>query len=185
MPTHYILYKIDRFRNIRRINPIVVGNKSWVRLDKVELECTIQYELDNGCYKCIACNVQCALFYCACIAWWRHQMDTFSALRAICAGISPVPGEVPAQRPVTRSFDVSLICAWINRWITNREAGDLRRYRAHYDVIVMVSWEWIHVIYSSLLFRIISQKSGNHIIAAFIQCHFHEHFPDCKYLNVN
>ena len=32
----------------------------------------------------------------------------------------------------------SLICAWINRWITNREAGDLRRNRAHYDINVMV-----------------------------------------------
>ena len=31
---------------------------------------------------------------------------TFSALLALCAGNSPVPGEIPAQRPVTRSFDV-------------------------------------------------------------------------------
>ena len=38
--------------------------------------------------------------------WWRHQMETFSALLAICAGNSPVPGDFPAQRPVTRSFDV-------------------------------------------------------------------------------
>ena len=37
--------------------------------------------------------------------WWRHQMETFSALLAICAGNSPVTGEFPAQRPVTRSFD--------------------------------------------------------------------------------
>ena len=40
------------------------------------------------------------------LAWWRHQMETFSALLAICAGNSPVPGEFPTQRPVTRSFDV-------------------------------------------------------------------------------
>ena len=33
-------------------------------------------------------------------------METFSALLAICAGNSPVPGELPAQRPVTRNFDV-------------------------------------------------------------------------------
>ena len=39
------------------------------------------------------------------IFWWRHQMKTFSALLAICAGNSPVPGEFPTQRPVTRSFD--------------------------------------------------------------------------------
>ena len=38
--------------------------------------------------------------------WWRHQMETFSALLAICAGNSPVPGEFPAQKPVTRSFGV-------------------------------------------------------------------------------
>ena len=36
-----------------------------------------------------------------------------------------------AQIPVTRSFDVSLICVWIDGWVNNREAGDLRRYRAH------------------------------------------------------
>ena len=39
-------------------------------------------------------------------AWWRHQMETFSALLAICAGNSPVTGEFPAKWPVTRSFDV-------------------------------------------------------------------------------
>ena len=38
--------------------------------------------------------------------WWRYQMEKFSALLAICAGNSPVTGEFPAQRPVTRSFDV-------------------------------------------------------------------------------
>ena len=39
-------------------------------------------------------------------SWWRHEMETFSALLAICAGNSPVHGEFPTQRPVTRSFDV-------------------------------------------------------------------------------
>ena len=40
------------------------------------------------------------------VSWWRHEMETFSALLAICVGNSPVPGEFPSQRPVTRSFDV-------------------------------------------------------------------------------
>ena len=39
-------------------------------------------------------------------SWWLHQMETFSALLAFCAGNSPVTGQFPAQRPVTRSFDV-------------------------------------------------------------------------------
>ena len=37
---------------------------------------------------------------------YHHQIETFSVLLAICAGNSPVPGEFPAQRSVTRSFDV-------------------------------------------------------------------------------
>ena len=48
------------------------------------------------------------------------------------------PGEFPTQSPVTRGFDVSLICVWINGWVNNREAGDLRRRRSHYDVNVML-----------------------------------------------
>ena len=63
-------------------------------------------------------------------------METFSALLAICAGNSPVTGEFPTQKPVTRSFDVFF--AWINGWVNNREAGDLRRHRAQYDVIVLL-----------------------------------------------
>ena len=38
--------------------------------------------------------------------WWRHQMETFSALLALCEGNSPVSGEFTPQRPVTRSFDL-------------------------------------------------------------------------------
>ena len=57
--------------------------------------------------------------------WWRHQMETFSALLAICAGNS------------RGALMFSLICTRINGWVNNGEAGDLRRNRAHYDVIVM------------------------------------------------
>ena len=54
-------------------------------------------------------------------------METFSALLAISAGNSPVSGEFPA------ALIFSLICVWIKGWVNNREAGGLRRYRAHYD----------------------------------------------------
>ena len=39
-------------------------------------------------------------------SWWHQQMETFSAFLALCAGNSPVTCKFPAQRPVTRSFDV-------------------------------------------------------------------------------
>ena len=38
--------------------------------------------------------------------WWRHQMETFSELLALCVGNSPVTGEFPSQRPEPQSFDV-------------------------------------------------------------------------------
>ena len=40
------------------------------------------------------------------IARWRNPMETFFALLVLCVGNSPVTGEFPPQRPVTRSFDV-------------------------------------------------------------------------------
>ena len=40
------------------------------------------------------------------MTWWRHQMETFFALLALCAGNSLDTGEFPSQRPVARSFDV-------------------------------------------------------------------------------
>ena len=56
--------------------------------------------------------------------WWRHQMETFSALLALCAGKSPVTGEFPSQRPVTRrwSFDVFLhLC--LNKRLSKQSWG--------------------------------------------------------------
>ena len=43
------------------------------------------------------------------------------------------------RSPMTwrRALMFSLICVWINDWVNNRKAGDLKRYRAHFDVIVM------------------------------------------------
>ena len=64
-------------------------------------------------------------------------MESFSALLAICAGNLPVSGEFNAQRPATRSFDLLFDLCLNKRLSKNREAGDLRCYRAHYDVSVM------------------------------------------------
>ena len=77
---------------------------------------------------------------------WRHQVETFSALLALCAGNATVTGEFPTQNQWRGALVFSLICAWINPWINNREAGDLRRHRAHYYVIVMgkLTLSWGH-----------------------------------------
>ena len=61
---------------------------------------------------------------------WHWILDVIKYL-------SPVNSSHKGQRPGALMF--SLISVWINSYITNREAGDFRRYRAHYDVIVMTS----------------------------------------------
>ena len=55
-------------------------------------------------------------------------MEIFSELLALCA----VSGEFPTQKTVMRSFDV-----FFDLRLNKRVVGDLRRHRAHYDVIVM------------------------------------------------
>ena len=77
--------------------------------------------------------------------WWRHQMEAFSALLALCAGEFTVPGEFPAQRPVTWSFDVFFDLRvnkrlskqprgwWLETpsWSLWRHRNDIRRHDAH------------------------------------------------------
>ena len=58
------------------------------------------------------------------LAWWRHQMETFSALLALCARNSPVTGAFPSQRPVTRSVDV-----FFDLRLNKRLSEQLRRWR--------------------------------------------------------
>ena len=70
-------------------------------------------------------------------SWWRHQMESFSALLALCVGNLPVPVNSPHKGQWGGALMFSLICVWINGWVNNREAGDLRRHRCHYDVNVM------------------------------------------------
>ena len=74
-------------------------------------------------------------------------MEAVSALLSLRAGNSPVIGEFPAQRPVTRSFDVSFDLSLNKRLSKNLEAGDLRRHRAHHDVSVFL---WHRIIYLAL-----------------------------------
>ena len=52
-------------------------------------------------------------------------------------GIHRSPVNSPHKGQWRGALIFSLICVWINGWVNNRETGDLRRYRAHYDVILM------------------------------------------------
>ena len=64
---------------------------------------------------------------------WNH----FPLYWPLVRGIHRSPVNSPHKGQWRAALMLSLICVWINVWVNNREAGDLRRYRAHYDVNVM------------------------------------------------
>ena len=64
---------------------------------------------------------------------WKHFPRYLPYVRGIHR--SPVNSQHKGQW--RRALMFSLICAWINDWVNNRETGDLRRYRTHCDVTVM------------------------------------------------
>ena len=64
---------------------------------------------------------------------WKHFPRYWSCVR----GIHWSPVNSPHKGQWRGALMFSLICVWINGWVNNRDAGDLRRYRGHYDVNVM------------------------------------------------
>ena len=78
---------------------------------------------------------------CICKKLHWHTMtssnETFSVLLAFVRGIHRWPVHSPHKVQWLGAFIFSLIYAWTNVWANNRDAGDLRRHRTHYDVTVM------------------------------------------------
>ena len=69
--------------------------------------------------------------------WWHHQIETFSALLALCEGNSRDTGEFPSRRPVMWSFDVFFDLG-LNKRLSKQSWGWLiETHRAHYGVTVM------------------------------------------------
>ena len=65
---------------------------------------------------------------------WKH----FPRYRPFVRVIHRSPVNSPHKGQWRGALMFSLICAWINGWVNNRETGDLRRHRAYWDVIVIL-----------------------------------------------
>ena len=74
---------------------------------------------------------------------WKHFPREWLFVR----GIHRSPVKFPHKGQWRGAVMFSLICVWINDWVNNREAGDFRRHRAHYDVIVIRWWPRLAAIY--------------------------------------
>ena len=66
---------------------------------------------------------------------WKHFPRNWPFMR----GIHRSPMNSPHKGQWRGALMFPLICAWIHGWVNNRKAGDLRRYRTHYDVTVMIN----------------------------------------------
>ena len=125
------------------IHPCASVDKVRPRYNTIHIDGSMQERrnsIANTLELCLSCTDPSKSIKNACswpITWWRHQMEIFFALLALCAGNSPVtsPGKGQCRGPLM----FSLICARINGWVNNRDTGDLRRQRGHFAVIVMRS----------------------------------------------
>ena len=66
---------------------------------------------------------------------WKHFPRYWPFVR----GIHRSPVNSPHKGQWRGALMFSVMCVGLKGWINNRQAGDLRRYRVHYDVTVMVS----------------------------------------------
>ena len=85
---------------------------------------------------------------------WEHFPRYWPFVR----GIHRSPLNSPHKGQWRRALMFSLICVWINGCVKNRKAGDLRRYRAHYDVTVVRAyfteiWMKANIILSGNVFQ--------------------------------
>ena len=84
----------------------------------------------NTCFLSVKCRVSWSL--------WRHQMETYPRYCPFVRWIHRSLVNFPHKGQWRGALMFSLICAWTNGWINNRDAGDLKRHRDHYDVTVMM-----------------------------------------------
>ena len=94
-------------------------------------------------------------------AWWCHQMETLSALLALCEGNPLITGGFTLKRPVMHSLMFSLICTSTNVWANKWNAGELRRHQDPYDVTVMGQLqEKIKTIFPGIGITIIKKRQS-------------------------
>ena len=101
------------------------------------------------CFSCINSST----YYLTQLPWWRHPMETFSVLLALCAGNSLVTGKFPSQRPVTQRFDFFFYLCLNQR--LSRQLWD---------------W-WFETLSRSLWFEMLSRSLWRHSNVACGQFH--------------
>ena len=122
---------------ISRINGPFWGESDWFPSQMSDHWCVIVVHMEKLLNKPLKCLFEMLWHLHDDVIKWKHFPRYWPFVR----GIHRSSVNSPHQGQWRGALMFSLIYAWINGWVNNREAGDLRRYRAHYDVIVMA---WHH-----------------------------------------
>ena len=81
-------------------------------------------------------------------------------ITGLWVGYSPVTGEFPSKGQWRGALMFPLINAWTNGWTNNRDAGNLRRHRVHYDVTVMYLEDRFDSIFPSCKISVAKNKTA-------------------------
>ena len=110
---------------------------------------------------------------------WKHFPRNWPFVR----GIHRSPVNSPHKGQWRGALMLSLIRVWINDWVNNGEAGDLRCHRAHYDVIVMVSITCQWSCYKNqcwlMIYKVLRKKSQCNVCRNGLDMSHRKAFGDC------
>ena len=112
---------------------------------------------------------------------WKH----FPRHWTFVWGIHRSPVNSPHKGQWRGALMFSLICAWIDGCVNNREAGDLRRHHAHYDVMVMWRWHLFILPSKMLVFWLIMHWWLFQCLDLSISVHVSGHYRYSELIYVN
>ena len=142
----------------------ILSRGEWVKLDQARGSTRDAFRVSmhspNGRHLPVVTDVQrgLSLAYHDDVIKWKHFPPNWPFVRGIHR--SPVNSSHKGQWRGALVF--SLICVWINGWVNNREAGDLRRSHAHYDVIEM--WKSVEIPTGHVSPKTLRMRQSHHVL---------------------
>ena len=153
MPSYTSWYLVDNFSDVALAKPLYYMWSAWQEIYNIRRNIVVSTVNADGLAMLGTKHDD--------VIKWKHFPRNLPFVR----GIHRSPVNFPHRGQWRGALMFSLICVWINGWVNNREAGDLRRYRAHYGVIVMNNCKWTDNKFHSLVPALMSGET----MAAILQ----------------
>ena len=192
MYTRWLLAIICRTLIImRKFRICKLSCKVYWRMHSIMIN-SARHELLEIAYILATNNLACTMCHQDDDIKWNHFPRYWPFVRGIhrspvtfVRGIHRSPVNSPHKGQWRGALMFPLICAWTNAWVNNREAGDLRRHRAHYDVIIMIFCLFALYLYDKFVddigWKLRTQKTQQIEIRDYIFAIYHIYNISKKY----